>query len=628
MDAGPPQTPGKRAKKGQSTKYQMSSSLTNLKTKDGQKISTSASVSFVDGDGMRLDMSMDSNGTGKPRGLLKNYFGLPIYATQQSPLAIVYQSRGAIVASVSEKFVTQRVQELDADGTTVGLVDSTTVSSANRVAQRKVAASLLSMANTDSMTNYFLNKGGIEAVSRLIYESGDTDVLFICSTALHSASMKEENCKVLITKQVVSPLVKLIEIGDLQVRLHCAKTMVNLSLVSGQFEEQLVMANALSVVQSMLSTAAANNEIMSLAMLCLSNISPSLPGNTEVEIAVRTSVQVSKKLEVLKNLPVALFLMRVFANLSSLQLFTSIMCEESIVPLLLHVIEAHPHPDIIGYASETFLNLSLVRKNRREIASSGLAQQLGRIFTIGDANARARALTTVGNLLNSNQFFDKMANKDILDTILNVLFILEQPRQFTAVAYCLSQLASNKICAEILVSCDVVKKTIEYLVEAPAEATPYMWNVLVSLSLQGKMFFNHIIKEKAMLFPALLSEVRKLSDLRMEPIALLAYNLALAKDLGEHLDVSQTEMLVKTLKYVMEMCYPMKLTMLTGLIYIAGSIPLSRQFILADDIIKLLSSGGDGGPAMNIRCASLLNLVSCDERCCQPLLDAGAQQFL
>jgi hypothetical protein len=637
----PPMTPGKKDRGGgvgggggggagasKSQKYLVSSSLTAIK-KDGKKNNTSASVSFVDGDGMRLDMSLDSalGGTGKKTGLAKNYFGLPIYAIQQSPLAIVYQSRGAIVASVSEKSIVQRVQEAG-DDTDAGLVDNTMVSTANQVAQRKVAASLLSMANTDSMTNYFLNKGGIEAVTRLIYESGDSDVLYICSTALHSASMKEENCQILISKHIVAPVLKLIEIGDSQVRLHCAKTMVNLSLVSGPSEEQLVMSNALSVVQTMLSTSAGNNEIMSSSMVCLSNISPSLASNNDVEVAIRTSLQIAKKLDVLKSEYSATFLMRILANLSCLPMFSNIMCEESITPLLLHVIEAHPHPDIIGYASETFLNLSLVRKNRRDIAASGLAQQLGRIFTIGDANARARALTTIGNLLNSNQFFDKMANKDILDTILNVLFVLDQPKQFTAVAYCLSQLAANKVCAEILVSCNVVKKTIEYLIEVPPEATSYMWNVLVSLSLQGRTFFNHIIKEKATLFPALWSEVQKCNDLRLEPIALLAYNLSLSPELNQHLDLQQTELLVRTIKYVMEVCYPLKLTMLTALVFVAANIVTSRPCILADDLIKLLSRGGDGGPDMNIRCAALLNLVSCDEKCCQPLLDSGAQQFL
>ena len=595
----------------------------NIK-KDGKKQGLqSSSVTFGDGDNFRTD-SLDGSIVGKARNM-KNYFGLPIYATQQSPLAIVYQSRGAIIQSEVTKSAVDIVQEIDAD-TSVGFGEMLSTTHGNGVAQRKVAQSLLSMAGTESMTNYFLHKGGIEAVARLIFESGDLEVMFVCSAAFYQASRKSENCKILIEKQVLSSVAKLVEHGDTRIRLNAVKIICNLSSLDGVHEEQLIMANVISVIQSLLTTSV-TQEVTCLSIVALNNILLGLAGNNDIEGAVRTCIQVSKKMDVLHNVPVALFMMKVFANMSSILNYTSTMCDESITPLLLHLLDAHPRSDLVGYCAETFLNLSVIRKNRRELGSSGIANYLDRIFTLGDSAARARALTTIGNLLVGSYFFEKIAREDILSTILNSLFDPAQPKQFTAVAYCLSQLAMNESCAAILVRCNVVRMNIAHLSTAPMDATSYMWNVLVSLSQQPR-FFENIIGERDVLFPTLLSEVQKYEDHRIEAIALLAYNLALRKGLEDKLNVEQIEMLVKTLKIVIYRYPPMKLTMLTALIFVANNIRQSRTFILGDDLIKLLNIGGDGGPVMNIKCAALLNLVSCEEPCCLPLLDAGAQQFL
>lgn len=48
------------------------------------------------------------------------------------------------------------------------------------------------------------------------------------------------------------------------------------------------------------------------------------------------------------------------------------------LPLLLHIMDSHPVNDILERVSEALVNLSSLRRNRREIASCGVASHLER----------------------------------------------------------------------------------------------------------------------------------------------------------------------------------------------------------------------------------------------------------
>ena len=197
------------------------------------------SITFSDADVLRSEGSFDGTKTEKAR-VMKNYFGLPPYATQYSPQAIVYQSRGGVKYDDEETESKSTFENTNTEGSIIGFDtgsnDESTKAGTNHAAQRKVAHSLLSMASTDSMSNYFLHKVGVEAVCRFLVESADPEVLFICSSCLQKASQKVDNCKILIDKQVMQSINVLIENRDDKIQLMCTQILCNLSQVLGNHE--------------------------------------------------------------------------------------------------------------------------------------------------------------------------------------------------------------------------------------------------------------------------------------------------------------------------------------------------------------------------------------------------------
>ncbi len=608
----------------------MKKSITKLGKKKEKLSVQTPSVIFSE-DGLRDSQRISSEDSMTKARSMPNFFGLPPYATPSTPLGIVYMSRGAssFRDSEAENIGNVELEELDGsmNSIDIGFSGESTQSKSNQAAQKKVAQSLLSMATAPSTVSYFMNKGGVEAVIRLIQENTDSGVLHTCSTCLKQAAISVDNCKILIDKRILSAVTSLVEKGDSQIKFECAVILSHLSMVSGISEENLVMGGIIGVVQLLISTAD-RIDVICFSLLSICNVATSLYAG-EAETAVRVCIHTAKKIDVTHNVSMALFMSNVLATLSSVPQFSSILCEESATPLLLHLIEAHPLPNIINFCSIAFLNLSLNRKNRREMGSSGIANLLEKIFLIGDADAIARMLTTIGNLLNSGYFFDKIAREDIINVIVNRLYELSRSgsSQFVAVSYCVSQLATNDACAELLVKCQVFKRTVRFLGDAPLEAKSYMWSLLVGISHQAR-FFSVCIGEKDVLFPTILTELFRCEDSRVESIALLAYNISIRSELVKHVSVDQVESLVKSLKLIFAKYHSLRSVVIVALVTIAKNIPDSRSFILADDLIRLLSVCEESEVAINIQCAALLNLISCQENCCLALHDAGAQIFL
>ena len=122
------------------------------------------------------------------------------------------------------------------------------------------------------------------------------------------------------------------------------------------------------------------------------------------------------------------------------------------------MLSSRSEPEVTDCCTEAFVLLSLNRKNQREIAYSGVAAHFPKI--LGGANvssvSRAYCLLMIGNLLSAGFFRDKMGHPDTVTTILNMLDP-SVPRQFVAVAYCLSQIAGTQAVA-VIVQCGAIQR--------------------------------------------------------------------------------------------------------------------------------------------------------------------------
>ncbi len=86
--------------------------------------------------------------------------------------------------------------------------------------------------------------------------------------------------------------------------------------------------------------------------------------------------QTIKKVDLLRTVSKASFVADMMVNYSRLHQYSSLLVEEGVLTMLLVLIDAHPLPEMLTMAMEIFSNLSLNRKNRREIASCGIANRL------------------------------------------------------------------------------------------------------------------------------------------------------------------------------------------------------------------------------------------------------------
>ena len=118
----------------------------------------------------------------------KIFCGLPIYALPQTTSAMTYQSRKPIVETVkiyssndywstdhgsvaSDELKPSTPSVLKKDRTHGHIKESEAVGANHFAAQRKVSQALLTMANNEAMMKYFLHKGGLDAILRLVRES-------------------------------------------------------------------------------------------------------------------------------------------------------------------------------------------------------------------------------------------------------------------------------------------------------------------------------------------------------------------------------------------------------------------------------------------------------------------------
>lgn len=199
--------------------------------------------------------------------------------------------------------------------------------------------------------------------------------------------------------------------------------------------------------------------------------------------------------------------------------------DEGILPLLLHLIDLYldapaassssPLPNgafppevlIVNKCTETLANLSINRKNRREIASCGIASRLAGLFEKASHPTCSSLLLLMGNLLSSNLFHDKVATAGTIGNMLDNLFDIHHVKQFNAVAYCLCQLSKNMGSCEMLVQCSALPIVLGYLRNCPKDAIDYLWTVLHTIT-QYSQFFTEVMHYGELLITELYEEIR------------------------------------------------------------------------------------------------------------------------
>lgn len=557
----------------------------------------------------------------------KNYFGMPIYALGDQYDGLVYQSRKQLDVEEEEEDVVPEESNVKAPGKvriTNDLNDEE--NETNKVAQRKVAKALLTMCSNQHMAVHFITKGGLEAIFKMIAESNDHDVLSTCSACLSYASKAPETCIVLANKNVLVNLNMLIESGDNNARLHSSIVLSNMTKAEGQ-ENNLYNKGIILTLQTMLSNTE-ERRIVAYTLLCLTNIASIFGPGPDAEITVRMMNQMVKRLDILHDMEAAVFVGEVFNNFCKISSYSSLLVEEGIMVMLVAILEAYQTSEVFEKCIESFFYLSLNRKNRREIVSSGVHHHFPKLFSIGHPATCAYCLLMIGNLLQVDLYHDKVGQRD--DIILLILSMLnpEHSKQFIAAAYCLCQLAQLHVSAEVLVRNNILGVILDLLPESDnREANSYMWTTLVHLS-QNHDFFVKMIEQKN-LVPEMFKEANYPNSDLKPCLAQLAVNLSQQAGLHMLLEHENVVLLVKTCKLLFSTSeLDIRDTILTALNNVAVCVPAVRGEILNTDLIHLFEQAGFDDKDCVLKYCALLNIISNEESCCMKLLENGVQRLL
>jgi hypothetical protein len=413
----------------------------------------------------------------------------------------------------------------------------------------------------------------------------------------------------LVGKDIVPTLQLLVDGGEEDVWLACAQILQRLSYHSdGREADQLLVINGVfPVLQTMLLHVRRQDTICYL-LLTFNNLAPVFDGDA-ANFIVRSVIGMSGRLEVLGNLANAVFFTDILRSFSRLPRYMNILCEESALPVLLNTVNEFLHPKIIVNMTESFVNLSMSKKNRREISGCGVAQYLDRVFVMGSPEAKAHMLRMIGNLLSSNLFHDRIAREDTLTSMLTNLLDPKQPAQFSGVAYCLSQLAMVSSSVTALVNCDVVRAVLGHLKEIPTDALGYIFTLLVTVASKRE-FSQKLVMEAHLLVPFMYvqavagaeDEGGVVADFvgsggstwsqqgQLETLAALAYNLSCLPDFTATVAASPAlcALYVKMLKELVKVdnseVGKVRLLALNGIINLAARDCATRAVILGGEI--------------------------------------------
>jgi len=570
-----------------------------------------------------------------------DYCGLPPYSIHLNPLAIAYKSRAPAVQVIDPETEEHTMMSRQ----TIVKVDSGVVKKNienvknnieiedNNIAQKKVALALLTMVKNEHLVVHFMDKGGLDAVLKLISETRDIDVQLTCAYCLIEASYIIENCLPLLKSNVFGAIQTFIESSDDDVRNAASQILANLTTAPG-LENLLIQSNIVTFLQ-IINNQLHRVDTMCFLLLALCNIANAISLPEMAEIVMRICTIISQKLDVMKSLPKAKFISDMYCNYSRLHNYSSRLVEEGVMPLLLLMMDTHQNDNVIDRCSEVLANLSLNRKYRREISSSGIGSRLSTLFNKGSTSARSSILLLTGNLLSSNLFHDKVANHVTMTNILDNLFDLNHPSQFNTVAYCLCQLSRVETSCQVVVECGAVPMILNYLTRSPPlESLDYLWTVLTDITSFADFIEPVLAKSSRELVLVLYEEsINKASKPhQLHCVVQISFNISRRSDLSSFLSFELVESLVKALKNMFALTSNndeyIQMTSLTTLININYYCREARGCTLDEDLIKLFENSGLDNGRLNVKYIGLLNIVSNEENCCYHMLEMHVQKLI
>jgi len=609
---------------------------------------------ILSADGVTDDFSVtlsDDKLTSIRAKFKKNYFGLPPYGSEQqlTPSALTYMARKQLEKK-TKRGLSENDDNLGAskDGLDINEFDNNLkalkeeVDNAvdNNVAQRKVAQALLTMVKNEIMIKHFLNNGGLDAVLKLISETKDGNVLVTCADSLLQASRDPKNTKVLFDRGILHTLIYLnsqtdtmgssrIPVDEGTMKYLVASILGNLT-INPNLDETLVNSGLLGIVQNVLLQVS-NTETMCFLLMSLSNVCPAIVG-PDAELAVRVCMQITKKIDVAKFQSKAVFIADVYNNFSRINHYSSLLVDEAVIPLLLHLMDVHMIDDMLKLCTETLANLSINRKNRREISGSGIANRLTTLFEIGSPSTRSFSLMIMGNLLSSGLFYDKVANEHTISFMLENLLDAKHEQQFGAVCFCLSQLAKVESSCKVMVKCGVIPILLGFLQKAPKAALDNLMAVLVSVSKYSS-FFSVIMKEVKSMVDELYEMVKDEEQSLYQRLCVvqICLNLSVRPEFADYLDEGMIDTFVVSLKLMFsspKATDDIRFFALIAMTNFAHNCKKSRQVILGRDLIELMQDVGITDDRLNVKYAGLLNIISNEESCIYKLLELGTQRLV
>ena len=590
-----------------------------------------------------------------------NFFGNAV--ENQSALSLTYASRQQVVPNKKKKNHDDdddaRVQPQTMAVIEDIVIETKVAETKNSTAQKKVAHALLIMAGNGKTIGHFVNKGGIEAVYKMLHGTEDEEVLSVCASCLVEVTAKGVDHGVsLVDKSIISNILTLIEKGGEQIKFQCARALANLSFMPHEnFAAKLVRAGITAAAHAlMISTRI---DTISYAALTTCNVAPEIASGPDAESAARLCINVSKRLEMIKDIDAGKFVSMLHNNLARIPIYNVVLVEEGVIPIFMSMIQALNEKEILESCVEGFVNLSTNQKNKREISSSGISNYLSKILTMKDSPlCRSYTLLMVGNLLSSGFLHDKIARPDVIVAILNMM-TPKIPKQFVAVSFCLCQICLTPPSAKMTVDCGVIPKAVNLLDSVQSsvkdvdgqpikgtgirDGVAYLWTLLINLSNQkeyiGLMFLGSV---RETFVESLLRECY--SDLpysrdvtgtgpvnRKEEAVQIMLNLTTQEDVNDLLTDDQAKELAVGCKNLLLdelMSRDLRLKVLTVMVNFGTMFTVSRQPMLGNDLIRVINELGTEDKEMNFEFVQLLALISRESNCCVKLLDAGTQVLL
>jgi len=199
----------------------------------------------------------------------------------------------------------------------------------------------------------------------------------------------------LVEKDALPTLQQLVDGGNEGIWADVATILQYISFASDSRDSdaQIVLNGVFPVLQALLASVKRQDTLCHI-VLTFNNLAPVFDGADTTAI-VRSVIGMSGRLEVLTTLPNAIFFTDILRNFSRVPRYVNILCEESVLPVLLNTMNEFFHPSIVLNMAEAFVNLSMSKKNRREIAGSGIAMYLDRIFVMGSAASKTYVLRMI-----------------------------------------------------------------------------------------------------------------------------------------------------------------------------------------------------------------------------------------